>query len=55
MNWFYEKFDFVNIADCLDGENFLGGEVILHSIIGHLGKYGDGGCALGLLDQQVIW
>ena len=38
-------------SDCLDGDHFLAGEVLLHAINAHLGKYGDGGCTLGKLDQ----
>ena len=38
----------------MDGDRFLTGEVILHAINAHLGKYGDGGCTLGKLDQRSI-
>ena len=41
-------------SDCLDGNHFLAGEVLLHAINSHLGKYGDGGCTLGQLDQISI-
>ena len=42
------------ILDCLQGEKFFAGEVILHSIQSHLGKHGDGGNILGKLDLQLM-
>jgi hypothetical protein len=37
--------------DCLNGETFVAGDVILHSMQSHLSQYGDGGNTLGKLQS----
>ena len=49
-----ESIMLIFILDCLQGEKFFAGEVILHSIQSHLGKHGDGGNILGKLDLPLM-
>ena len=54
-SWLSDNFiyDFYFI-DCLDRDNFLAGEVLIHSINAHVGRYGDGGCMVGKYGPKIV-